>query len=327
MTGYVRQSTAEIIAGEQVTAEPVSREFNQIQAAFNASTGHLHDGSTGNGPKLQLNDSTEGNLAIVRGGTGAGTAADARTNLGLVIGTNVQANDALLTALAALTTADNKGLYFTGVGTVVTYDLTAFGRTFTGYADATAARVGLSLVPGTNVQAYDTGLAALAAFNTDGILVQTADNTFVGRTLTGTANQLTVTNGDGVSGNPTISIPTSVTFPGRVIDQVIALTDGASVALNAALGNTFQLTLGGNGRTIAAPSNPVNGQKIVIRVYNPSAFNTFTFTTTSGGFRGGTDVEIDGTEDTPASGLMDYYGCIYNSTDTMWDVVAKVQGY
>lgn len=42
---------------------------------------------------------------------------------------------------------------------------------------------------------------------------------------------------------------------------VVQLTDGATIAVNAALGNDFRVTLGGN-RTIANPANPVDGQMI-----------------------------------------------------------------
>src|SRR4249919_1841140 len=75
----------------------------------------------------------------------------------------------------------------------------------------------LSLGLGASVQAYDATLAALAAFNTNGLLTQTAADTFVGRTITGTANEVTVTNGDGVAGAPTLSIPSAITFTGKTI--------------------------------------------------------------------------------------------------------------
>lgn len=59
-------------------------------------------------------------------------------------------------------------------------------------------------------QDADATLTALAAHNTNGILTQTAADTFTGRTITGTANQITVTNGDGVSGNPTLNLPQDI---------------------------------------------------------------------------------------------------------------------
>jgi hypothetical protein len=62
-------------------------------------------------------------------------------------------------------------------------------------------------------QLADATLTALAAYNTNGLLTQTAADTFTGRTITGTAGQITVANGDGVGGNPTLSLPADVQIP------------------------------------------------------------------------------------------------------------------
>lgn len=104
---------------------------------------------------------------------------------------------------------------------------------------------------------------------------------------------------------------------------VVTLTDGATVALDASLGNIFSIATTGN-RTILAPTNAVNGKKIVIRHFATSADRTLSLTTgSSGAFAFGDD--ITALSATTAS-KWDYIGCIYNSTSARWHVVAYAKG-
>ena len=64
----------------------------------------------------------------------------------------------------------------------------------------------------------------------NGIVARTAANTSANRTITGTANQITVTNGDGSAGNPTLSLPSALTLPGSQVDFTEAAGDGTCAA-------------------------------------------------------------------------------------------------
>jgi hypothetical protein len=108
-----------------------------------------------------------------------------------------------------------------------------------------AMRATLGLAIGSDVQAYDATLAALAAYSTNGLVAQTAADTFAGRTIAGTADKIAVTNGDGVAGNPTVTI--AATYAGQT-----SITTLGTVATGAWQGTRVGLAYGGTNADLSA---------------------------------------------------------------------------
>ena len=66
MAGYTRQSAAQIVSGEVVSASPLNSEFNQVLAAFSNSTGHSHDGTAAEGPPVdRIADADQKNAVLI----------------------------------------------------------------------------------------------------------------------------------------------------------------------------------------------------------------------------------------------------------------------
>lgn len=130
-----------------------------------------------------------------------------------------------------------------------------------------------------------------------------------------TASMLNIHLRDNMNALRATSVPT-----------VIPLTDGATPALDASLApvnGLYTLTAAGD-RTIAVPTGPLDGQKIIIAHLASGGARTLTLNTGTGGFRFGTDITA---LTQTASGKTDYIGSIYRSSPNKWDIVAVAKGF
>jgi hypothetical protein len=91
-------------------------------------------------------------------------------------------------------------------------------------------------------QALDATLTALAAYNTNGLLTQTAADTFAGRTLTAGHANVSITNGNGVAGNPTFALAAALTD----INSVTSAS-GQNLVLTGSSGASLTLGQGASG--------------------------------------------------------------------------------
>ena len=207
-------------------------------------------------------------------------ASAGRTTLGVVIGTDVQAYDAELAAIAGLTSAADKGIQFTGTGTAAVFDLTSAGKALLDDADASAQRTTLGLAIGTNVQAYDAQLADVAGLSpTDnGVIIGNGTN-FVVESAATLKTSLGLTIGTDVQAYDadlaaiaglTSAANKGIQFTGAGTAAVFDLTTAGKALLDdadaSAQRTTLGLVIGTDVAPIASPTftGTVNASGLIL---------------------------------------------------------------
>ena len=256
MSGYTRQSVADIIPTAVVRSAPVNAEFNALRDAFTALTGHSHDGSTGEGAYVPLIGDVDANNKVSVNTVNNRIEVFAEVSSSPVA--QVYFQDGVFLPVAdndidlGTSTLEFKNLFLDGIAKIDTLTV-----------DENATVAGTLGV---------TGLSTLASVAVSG---GTINSTVIGgstpQAITGT--NITATTGfsgpltGNVTGNLTGNVTGNVTgnLTGNVTGNITA-SSGSSSFNDLTINGSLNMNSGTAG-TVTGLSAPVNGTDAATKTY------------------------------------------------------------
>jgi hypothetical protein len=239
-TSATAATTSDITEGSRLYFTDVRAQAAMTGAASTITTSNLTVS------RALASDSSGKVVATAVTGTELGYLSGATSNIQSQLA-NRQPLDATLSALASTITAADTMIYFTGVDTAQTASLTTFGRSIMGSVDAAAGRSALGVIIGTDVQAYDPDLGAIAALSgTSGFLKKTAANTWSLDTST------------YLTGNQNITLSGDVTGSGATGISVTLANSGVTAGTYGSATQVPAFTVDAKGRVTGVTNTAIN---------------------------------------------------------------------
>ena len=171
------------------------------------------------------------------------------------------ANLNLVTSLELISTLPHYDGTSTASATYTKVTVDAKGRITNASNPTTLAAYGLDgTVEGSSAMPYDNDLASFAGLTTTGIVSRSSAGNLVTRTITGSAQRISITDGAGIGQNPIIDLITTAVVPGdyntESLTSVSAL-GGNNEPFGTQTVNAVKFTVDAYGRFTSATNVPI----------------------------------------------------------------------